>query len=54
MGLKKTRIAQQISVPFFSEERQRFDAFLSQKGLKKGAFVRAAILEKLDRDESRS
>lgn len=42
----------QVSVPFTDFEKNRLDIFLNESGMKKGAFMRIAAMEKLDREEA--
>lgn len=46
--------ALQIAVPLSKEENGRINRFLKKTGLKKGAFVRKAILNELERQEQQA
>ena len=41
----------QVYVPMYLTEIERFSRHLAACGVKKGAFVRLAIIEKLNRDQ---
>lgn len=49
-GRKQSTGSLMIQVPFTAEEREAFDKFVSDRGLKKGAYVRKAVFESMARD----
>ena len=40
-----------VSIPLTADEQERFERYVSERGMKKGAFVRFAILRYLDAKE---
>jgi hypothetical protein len=51
-AIKNEKRNYSLAIPLTNEEIEELDKFTKQRGLKKGHFVRQAILEKLGKDST--